>query len=304
MKRLLLLLAVPLLVACASAPGGRSQLAPPAPLQGLSAVYSEFDMRLQLVTAADAPPCREEDCTFDGAFDQRILAIGQRLATAAYRQHPDLRLRFPRFEFVIADKRDPGTASSSGGTIVIYRGTRRLGPEDDALAFILAREMGHVIAGHHDENVTTSVLVSVAAQLLLPMLNVARGAVAAVTGNVATSAAATTVASSAVASAASMAGSRALRATYRPAQVKEAETVALGLLATARWDLHKVADRLDDLRPRLSEEATWTSELKESAWRIAARFQGPVLANDTLVADAGGVVQTAPPPSRETRAPF
>jgi hypothetical protein len=48
------------------------------------------------------------------------------LAEIAFRQHADLYLRFPRFEFVVADKADAGSASSAGGTVVIYRGVRHL----------------------------------------------------------------------------------------------------------------------------------------------------------------------------------
>jgi hypothetical protein len=172
MSRVLLPLFLLFLAGVRTSPEGRSQLVAPAPLQGFSAVYSEFDMHLQLVTAADAPACQEAECVADRAFDQRILALGRRLAVSAFRQHADLYLRFPRFEFVVADKADAGAASSAGGTVMIYRGVQRLNLDDAALAFVLAREMSHIIAGHHDENVTTSVLVAVAAQILFPALNI------------------------------------------------------------------------------------------------------------------------------------
>jgi Zn-dependent protease with chaperone function len=272
------LLAVLLLTACATSPEGRTQLVAPAALQGFSAVYSEFDMQLQLVTATDAPSCSEAECAANRAFDQRILALGRRLADAAFRQHPELHLRFPRFEFVVADKLDPGAASSGGGTVVIYRGVRRLELDDAALAFILAREMSHVIAGHHDENVTSSILVAVAAQILLPVLNIG----ALFSGSAATSAAATTAAGSAatttaMASAASFAGSRALRATFRPQQVREAEAMAMKLLATIGWDGREVSDQLEVLPPALPDESGWTAELRESARRLASWMQGPRL---------------------------
>ncbi len=271
------LLSVFFLAACATSPGGRTQLVAPAPLQGFSAVYSEFDMHLQLVTAADAPSCREAECVADRAFDQRILALGRRLADTAFRQHPDLNLRFPRFEFVVADKANPGAASSAAGTVVIYRGVRRLELDDAALAFVLAREMSHVIGGHHDENVTTSILVAVAAQILFPVLNIG----ALFSGGAATTAAATTAASSAVAttavaSAASFAGSRALRASDRPLQVREAEAIAMKMLAAAGWDGREVSDQLEGLRPALPDEPAWTEELRESARRIASQMQGPM----------------------------
>jgi hypothetical protein len=293
---LLPLLLLFLVTACATSPEGRSQLVPPQSLQGFSAVYSEFDMHLQLVTATDAPACRETECAMDWAFDQRVLAIGRRLAWAAFRQHADLQLRFPRFDFLIADKADPGAASSAAGTVVIYRGVRRLNLDDGALAFILAREMGHIIAGHHDENVTTSVLIAVAAQLLFPVLNIgawfSSGASAATTA-AATTAASTAVTTTAVTSVASFAGSRALRASDRPLQMREAESVAMKLLAAAGWDGREVGDQLEALRPALPDEPDWTAELRESARRIASLMQGPQLPPETP-AVAGAADQAAP----------
>lgn len=266
--------------ACATSPEGRSQLVAPAPLQGFSAVYSEFDMHLQLVTATDSPACPEMECVADRAFDQRILALGRRLADIAFRQHADLYLRFPRFEFVVADKIDPGAASSAGGTVILYRGLQRMNLDDAVLAFVLAREMSHVIAGHHDENVAASILVAVAAQILFPVLNIGglfAGGAASAAGSAAGSAASSAVGATAVTSAASFLGSRALRASYRPQQTREAEVMAMKLLVASGWDGLEVSEKLETLRPTLSEETDWTRELRESAQSIASMMQGPPL---------------------------
>jgi len=279
--------------ACATSPEGRRQIVAPTALQGFSAVYSEFDMRLQLVTAADAPMCREAECAADRAFDLRILVLGKRLADAAFRQYAELHLRFPRFDFVVADKLDPGAASSAAGTVMIYRGVRRLNLDDAALAFILAREMSHIIAGHHDENVTTSLLVGLAAQVLLPVLNI--GALfsgGAATTAAATSAASTAATTTAVASVASFAGARALRASDRPLQVREAEAMAMKLLAAAGWDGREVADQLEALPPGLPDEPDWTVELRDSTRRIAGLMQGPPLPEDPEA--VGALSQIAP----------
>ena len=287
MRRILFPLLLSFVTACSTSPSGRMQLVPPAPLQGFSAVYSEFDMHLQLVTAADAPACREAACAADRAFDQRMLVLGKRLADVAYRQHADLQLRFPRFEFVVADKADPGTTSSAGGTVVIYRGVQRLDLEDAALAFVLAREMSRIIAGHHDENVTTSILVAVVAQILFPVLNIGALLVgSAASTAAATSAAGSGLAATALTSAASFAGSRALQAGYRPQQVREAEIMAMDLLGAARWEGRKVSAQLLALRPALPEEAAWTGELRESALRIADLMQGPPVPQGTDVVGA------------------
>jgi Zn-dependent protease with chaperone function len=266
-----------LLTSCATSPEGRTQVMTPAPLQGVSAVYSELDMQLQLVIASDAPACQKSECAADRAFDLRILALGRRLADVAFRQNASLFLRLPRFEFIVADKADAGSASSGAGTVVIYRGVQWLDLDDAALAFILAREMSHVIGGHHEENVTTSILVSVTAQILFPFLNLARGAVAAVSSGAATTAASSAVSTTAMVSAASFAGSRALRASYRPQQVGEAEVMAMKLLAAAGWDGREVSEQLQSLRPALPDEPAWTEELRESARRIASLVQDQVL---------------------------
>lgn len=257
---------------CGSSAEFRKQLQAPTVLKGLSAVYSEFDMQLQLVTTASAPACEAAECLADRAFDQRILAIGGRLADTAFRVHPDLLLRFSRFEFIVADKRDPGAASSSAGTVVIYRGVRKLDLDDAALAFILAREMGHIIDGHHDENVTTGILIGLAAQLLFPVLNLP----ALISGSAATSAAAsTTVATTAMASATSVAGTLALRASFRPQQVLEAEAIALDLLAAAGWDGREVAEQLHAMPPPQASPVEWTEEFRLSSGRVASQMQGP-----------------------------
>jgi predicted Zn-dependent protease len=277
---LIALMAMLLATACATSPGGRTQITPPVGFEGFSAVYSEIDMQLQLITAADAPGCHEADCLADRDFEQRVLAVGGRLADVAFRQHPDLHLRFPRFEIVVADKRDPGSASSAAGTVVIFRGTRNITQEEGALAFVLAREMSHVIGGHHDENVATSILVGVAAQVLFPFLNIpALFSTGAAATTAATSAATATVtstfANTAVASAASFAGSRALRASYRDQHVLEAEIMAMDLLAAAGWDGREVAGQLSALKAPLPDTPAWSEELYRSAQRIASLMQGP-----------------------------
>jgi hypothetical protein len=155
--------------------------------------------------------------------------------------------------------------------VIVYRGVQRMNLDDAVLAFILAREMCHIIAGHHDENVAASVLVAVAAQILFPALNVggmfAGGAAAAGSAAGAT----------ALTSGASFLGSRALRASYRPIQVREAEVMSLKLLNAAGWESDEVSDKLESLRASLSDESSWTQELRESARNVAAMMQGPPL---------------------------
>jgi hypothetical protein len=103
------------------------------------------------------------------------------------------------------------------------------------------------------------------------------------------------VVATAVASAASFAGSRVLRASDRPQQVREAEAIAMKLLVTAGWDGREVSDQLESLRPALPEEAAWTEELRQSARRIASLMQGPVLPETPAPVGAMGQIEPALP---------
>lgn len=214
--------------------------------------------------------------------------IGERLARAAYRQYPELSERFPRFEFVVADKAEPGSLSSAAGTVVIFRGLRLQNLSDEVLALILAREMGHVVGGHHDANVAVALGVSVAAHFLFPALGITNlltglftgvplvGAASGATG-AAASGSAGGLASTAVTSAASLVGGRAIRASYRPVQLAEAETIALHVLGHAGWDVRYVSDRLEVATSVMDDADSWLGDLKGSAVRIAALLQGPPL---------------------------
>lgn len=270
--------------ACTTTPEGRARLTPPPTMQSLSAVYSEIDLQLQLITATSHPPCAGIECELDRAFDLRVVDIGERLARAAYRHYPELAERFPRFEFVVADKAEPGSLSSAAGTVVIFRGLRRQNVSDEVLALVLAREMGHVIAGHHDENVAIAVGASVAAQILFPVLGITNlltgllagtPVVSAASGATSAAGATSVLSSAAISSAASLVGGRAIRASYRPVQLAEADVIALHVMTHAGWDVRFVSDRLETAAAVMDETDSWLGDLKGSATRIASLLQGP-----------------------------
>lgn len=265
-----------LLAACATSPNGRSQLVVPQPV---SAVYSEVNMRLELVAAADAKgACAESECDASKEFELRVARLGERLAAKAFDIYPDLRERIGRFEFVIAGKGEPGTTSNASGTVVIFGGTRTLELSDPALAFVLAREMGHVIAQHHNENVATKIFVSVLAQVLLPMSGIIRslsllpGASGAAAASTATAGAG--AATMATATAASFLGSKAMIASYWPKQLEEADGIALAILARMGRDTQETADALAAAEPRL-DRGGWPQDLRASSSHVARIAQGP-----------------------------
>lgn len=256
------LIAVMVLAGCASAPGQRAQMGNGL-ISGISALHSEVDMQLRLATATPSTSCVAAQCADAGDFERRVARIGDRLSVAAFELYPALRERIPKFDFVVADKADCQSGSTAGGTILLLRGMSQLEWDDHALAFVIGREMAHVIVGHHEDNTATSIVISLVAQLFLPVLNVFAAGSSATTAM--------------VTSAASMVGARAMQASYRPAQLEEAEGVGLGLLARAGFHSRHVADSLGAMTPNLPLEQAWVLELRGSIQRVAKLLEGPPL---------------------------
>ncbi|MDH4284790.1 MAG: M48 family metalloprotease [Gallionellaceae bacterium] len=239
---------------------GRLQItAPPS----VSAVYSEVNLKLSLVSENDInTPCTGATCKLDRAFDQSVLRLGTKLARTAFDAYPDLSSRFDKFEFVIAEKAGPGSISNATGTVVIFRGTQDLRLGDEALAFLIAREMGHVISRHHDENSATNIIFSVLAALIMPVSNLISGSAAL------TQSFTTTATTSAATSAASFVGTKITIESYKPEQLHEANVVAVNLLGKMGWSRKNIADALVTATRVLSDDK-WSNELRASAEDIA-----------------------------------
>jgi hypothetical protein len=269
------------LQACSTSPYGRAQLTVPQPV---STVYSEVNMRLQLVTMFDSKTqCAESECDATKAFDLRVASLGEILSAKAFELYPEARERIGQFEFVIAEKAEPGTTSNAGGTVVIFGGTRALDLSDPALAFVLAREMGHVIASHHNENTATKIIIGVLAQVLLPVTGIVRS-LALIPGASSAAAATATTASAtaggsaaavtATATAASFLGSRAVISAYWPKQLEEADSIALTVMARIGFSPQDTADALAAVEERLGD-SSWPQDLRVSSEHVAQIAQGP-----------------------------
>lgn len=256
---------------CATSPhDGVSQSLVPAPL---SAVYSDVNMQLKLVAIADdRNRCTGPGWSAPGSIEERVARIGPDLATAAFQLYPELSARVERFDFIIADKAEPGTVSNSSGRIVILRPVDGLAPTDAALAFVVAREIGHVVAMHHDENTATSLIVSGLAQIFLPVANVARIITklflsGSVVGSSATAAAGASV------TATSFMGTQVVITAYRPKQRDESDQIALNLLTRLGHDAKSVAAAFAKV-DRNSPATEWTSHLWASVDRLSAPLPG------------------------------
>lgn len=252
---------------------GRTQFVAP---QGIGVAYSEIEMQAQLALKSDAA-CQGKECEAVAAFRREVHQLGTRLAKAARNLSVEAKTPAPYFYVQVPAKGEQGTLSSAGGSIVVFDGLRAVGFEEPALAFLVAREMGHVLARHHEENSATNIAFSIAATLLLPVANIVRGAAATLPA---------TTAITATTTAASVAGSSILKGVYRPEQLREADTLALRIMIRAGWTPMEVADALQAAAPRLKDEG-WMSELLVSKNRLDQITMGPPWLLPTNIADAG-----------------
>jgi predicted Zn-dependent protease len=212
---------------CAISPhDGRTQ---PAAPKHISAVYSQFQMKMRLLMARDAP--RGEECAGRECFDHRVAELGHRIARAAYEAYPELGCQVSSLEFVVADKEDPATLSTALGRIVVFRGVERVAYTDAALAFILAREIGHVVAQHHEHNAAYGLFVSGLAHILLPVTSLAKAISESIAGVGAAVSTSATVAANASVSATSTVASHAAVEIQARTQQDEADDVAIRILA-------------------------------------------------------------------------
>ncbi len=249
-----------MLAGCSTSPQGRKQITAPLPV---SQAYSEADLRIKLATASTvATPCAGVECTRNQLFDAQVQELGGRLAQAAFDLYPELIQRVSAFQFEVVEKAEPGMTSNAAGKIVVYRGVQELGLDEAGLAFLLAREMGHVIGRHHDENSATRVLLSVAVGVLFPALHLFGGTTA-VAQQATQITSATSLTTAAASTAASYVGSQAILAGLKPDQLSEADLVALGLLEKEGWHLHDVASVLN-LAEEIKAGGTWVEDLRVS----------------------------------------
>lgn len=257
--RFLPIIAAVTLAACAStAPSGRSQFAAPQPI---SSFYSSLDLNLTLASLAPvANSCAGIQCQVDKGFERQVLRLGARLAETAYAKYPSLRERIPQFDFVVAEKMPGGSSSDASGTIAIYRGVRKTSLEEETLAYLIAHEMGHVIARHHDEKSAASIISSLVAQIVFAPANLTR-AIAFIAS-----------------STAGAFGKNWVTAGNLPEQQNEADIIALELLASQGWGDAEIVASLQGYSHRLGGNS-WSEDVRSAASRLAERKPAEALAS-------------------------
>jgi Peptidase family M48 len=267
----------------------------PEAAPSISDIYSDVDMRVRLAVKPDAAPCAAESCNLNQEFDARVQQLGAQLSESAYVVYPTIKKRVKQFTFGVVDKKDAGTASNGAGRVVLFRGLQQLELSDDALSFVMAREMGHVIGDHHASNTYTKLLISVVASVAFPALAVISASSAAAQATTAT-----TLLTSAASTATSMVGSEVALARMKPTQLVESDEIALNLMNHQGWDMHSAASVLQFDEPdSTSPQNGWMQDLQISEVQLQRMVEDVELAtlpleDDYLVADASSIVETEP----------
>ena len=218
-------------------------VATPAESQASSLPSLHSDLKFSVL----APPRKAVPDADDAILKAQILRIAESLQAAARGLYADKMKSLGGFDVYIADSKDAETLSSATGKIALYGGIAQLKPVDDWLAFVVAREMGHVLAGHHDQNSAASILTSVIMNLIIPGSGLLKTAL-------------------------SFAGSQAAAASGSEKQTQEADEVALKLLEAAGYTSRTVALNLAQgpLDERLGT-SSWANALRLSARTLIAR---------------------------------
>jgi predicted Zn-dependent protease len=220
---------------------GREQIVAVPAVQAHADIGYTLSSKAQRFSAPDAcdHACRRQLRTFEAQVER----LGAQLEAAARNMSPELFARIPSFDIGVDSTLGTATGSSAGGRIVLGSGIAQLEPADDVTAFLLAREMGHVIARHDEEDSGARIVFS-AVTALLPVTLIARFIASAL-------------------------GSNALMQTWAEQQRREADEIALALLVRTGRSVASVAKSLaSGLKKERLPEGDWAVRYHESANRV------------------------------------
>lgn len=222
----------------------------------ISDLYSDIDMRLRLSVKQNADACNLAYCEANQEFDARVSAIGRYLAKAATILYPQQAKLIQRMTFSVTDKKDAGTASNNKGEVIVFRGVQHMQLSDDALGYVIAREMGHVLDGHHITNTSTKLIISAIASVVFPA-----AAIIGASSTAAQASTATSLVTSAASTATSMLGGEIAMAKMKPTQLQKADEIAYQIMEKTDWDLRSTNNVL--IQGDTSTSA-WMLDLEQS----------------------------------------
>lgn len=198
-------------------------------------------------------------------FARQVERVAAALQSGAQDLYPDLAQRVPglvqnSFDVYVVAGDEPGSASSANGRIALNAALGALKPYDEWLAFVIAREMGHVIARHHEENSAASIATSVILNILLPGSSLLKSAI-------------------------STGGAGIAASSKREVQAPEADSIALELLAASGFHLGDVAPALR-IGSAPAGDSTWAQSFRISSGSLRAEARRAASAVATANAQA------------------
>lgn len=216
------------------------------------------DPRLQAATSVLSGCPNEEN---RARFAHQVKRLGEGLARDAREFAPDLFTRISMLDIAVETGMGAGTASSAGGRIVLGADLAALDPTDDVVAFLIAREIGHVIARHGEEDSGARMTFS-AITALVPIGGLI------------------------VKLATSYLASQALMASWADGQRREADELALALLERGGRSPAMLALNLQvGFRRELLQQSQWSTHIGESIARVAALAAAPAERKWLAIAD-------------------
>lgn len=252
------------LAACTLAPVADRPRIVDVPLAG---VQSDIEFSITSASRADISCAENSACsTESGQGDVRLFVLEvERIAGAlqkgALLQYPDPAWCTARsvggcFDVYIVEGDEPGSSSSANGRIALHAALGRWRAYDGALAFVIAREMGHVIARHHEENSSVSIATSVLLNIFVPVSGLFKSLV-------------------------SLGGARLAATSNRDVQTMEADAIAFNLLEASGFRPNDVARSLL-VAPVTLDESAWSKSFRKSS----NKFVVAVRTSESAVASA------------------
>lgn len=185
-------------------------------------------------------------------FARQVQRLAGVLQKGAQELYPDLQQRVPglsasRFDVYVVEGSEPGSASSPNGRIALNSALGVQRPYDDWVAFVIAREMGHVIARHHEENSMASMATSTIMNIILPGSGLLKMLISA-------------------------GGSAIAAKSQRGVQALEADAIARDLLVAAGLRLRDISLTLL-IDPVLLDDGTWSEDFRRSSDNFLAHVR-------------------------------
>lgn len=226
----------------------------------IASIHSDIAFALttglrQSPSCTDAGDCsRRPDLIAATRFDAKVKFVAAILESGVRELFPEIESRIPGsaddlFGVVVVESDEWKTASSASGRIAISTAMSSASSLEDFLAFAIAREMAHVIARHHEQNSTASILASLAMNVVVPGSAIVKSVVS--------------LGSAAIASNAS-----------GDEQARQADALAVWILKASGYKLEDVAMATAMLQKTPSRER-WSYRLAGAADYLVANVEAP-----------------------------